>query len=283
LSLDPLGRALIDNDFRLLEAIEGEISSVEQMIAPRCYQDQRVRLLMTLPGVDVSVAHTVAAALGDVSRFPTADQAAAYLGLVPRVKQSAASHSCGSITKAGSSQARWMLVQAAQTVGKHPGPLGAFFRKLAKKKNRNIAVVATARKLATIAWHMLTNNEPYRYALPRCTEEKLAALRVRATGEKKTPGPRAGAKSGSKRGAGQGRSRTVKPLDEVYAKEGLPGRPEPRPGERRMVAESGTAEYVQALCETHVVAKRPRQAKSSPGMKKRIKRPAGEPKTARAT
>ena len=60
--------------------------------------------------------------------------------------------------------ARWMMVQAAQHLGLHRGPLGVFFRRLAKKKNRNVAVVATARKLVTIAWHMLTNNEPYRYA-----------------------------------------------------------------------------------------------------------------------
>ena len=71
------------------------------------------------------------------------------------------------------------LGQAAQSVSRHPGPLGAFFRKLEKRKNRNVAVVATARKMVTIAWHMLKNKEPYRYAAPRSTDEKLAAVRVR--------------------------------------------------------------------------------------------------------
>ena len=75
-----------------------------------------------------------------------------------------------------------MLVQAAQHLSTHPGPLGVFFRRLAHKKNRNVAVVATARKLVVIAWQMLQNQEPYRYAQPRTTQAKFSRLRLRARG-----------------------------------------------------------------------------------------------------
>ena len=129
------------------------------------------------------------AALGDVKRFPDADRAAAYLGLVPSTHQSGQHCYHGRITKQGASHARWMLVQAAQQVGRHPGPLGLFFRRLARKKNRNVAVVATARKLITIAWHMLMNNEPYRYAQPKTMEAKFSRLRIRATGRKTKAAP----------------------------------------------------------------------------------------------
>src|SRR5207302_11482476 len=130
----------------------------------------------------VTVAQTVLAALGDVGRFPDGDHAASYLGLVPSTKQSAEHCYHGPITKAGNGHARWVLIQAAQHLRLHPGPLGVFFRRLAKKQNYNVAVVATARKLVVIAWHLLTNNEPYRYAQPRSTEGKLQRLRVKATG-----------------------------------------------------------------------------------------------------
>ena len=50
-----------------------------------------------------------------------------------------------------------MLTQAAQHVAEHPGPLGAFYRRLKKRKARNVAIVATARKLVTIAFLMLKN------------------------------------------------------------------------------------------------------------------------------
>src|SRR6185436_8081090 len=72
----------------------------------------------------------------------------------------------GRITKAGCPQTRAMLVQAVQAASDHPGPIGAFFRRLRKRKKYNVAVIATARKLVTIAYLMLKNNEPYRYAKP---------------------------------------------------------------------------------------------------------------------
>jgi hypothetical protein len=58
------------------------------------------------------------------------------------------------------------LTQSAQHVARHPGPLGAFFRRLAKRKNRQVAIIAVARKLVLVAYLMLKNNEPYRYARP---------------------------------------------------------------------------------------------------------------------
>jgi transposase len=213
--LDVEGRAMIDSDLRLLEADGKEIAALDQTLAVKGYGDARVKLLMTLPGVDVAVAQTLLATLGDVSRFRDADHAAGYLGLVPSTKQSAEHCYHGPITKAGNGHARWMLVQAAQHVRLHPGPLGVFFRRLAKRKNHNVAVVACARKLVVIAWHMLTKNEPYRYAQPRPTEAKLSRLRVKATGKRRKTGPPPGTPNTPALGPGT-RSRRVKALDQVY-------------------------------------------------------------------
>jgi len=164
--------------------VEEEMAVFDKQTAETAYQQPRIKLLLTLPGVDVTVAQTLASALGDVNRLPNADKAAAYLGLAPSTRQSGDHCYHGRITKQGASHARWLLVQAAQHLGNHRGPLGAFFRRLYKRKNRNVAVVACARKLVTIAWHMLTNNEPYRYAQPKTISAKLSSLRVRATGVK---------------------------------------------------------------------------------------------------
>lgn len=251
--LDAQGRLILDSDLRRHDAIQREIDTLEEELARRGYGDARVKLLMTLPGVNVMVAETLLAALGDVSRFPDGDHAASYLGLVPSTRQSGDRCYHGPITKAGNSHARWSLVQAAHSVARHPGPLGHFFNKLAKKKNYNVAVVATARKLVVIAWHMLTKNEPYRYAIPRSTEEKLRRLRVKATGQRRKSGPRKGAKTGPLVAGG---GRTIKSLARVYQEEGLP---EPRalpPGEQRMVRQSGAEEYVASLASDRVVPRR---------------------------
>jgi transposase len=212
---------------------------------------------MTLPGVNVTVAETLVAALGDVSRFADGDRAASYLGLVPRTRQSGDRCYHGPITKAGNSHARWALVQAAHSVARHPGPLGHFFSKLAKKKNYNVAIVATARKLVVIAWHMLTRNEPYRYAIPRSTEEKLRRLRIKATGERRKSGPRKGTKSATLLPGGR---RTIKSLERVYHEEGLPGLRGRTAGEQRTIEQSGTVEYVSSLDRDQVAPRRKRPA-----------------------
>jgi transposase len=242
--LDEEGRLLVDSDLRLLAAVEAEIARLEQRLARKGQADGRVKLLMTLPGVDRTVAQTVLAALGDLSRFRDGAHAASYLGLVPSTKQSAEHCYHGPITKHGNGHARWVLVQAAQHLGKNPGPLGVFFRRLARKKNYNAAVVACARKLVVIAWHMLHENQPYRYAQPQATQTKLARLRIQAGGRKRKSGPKRQTTASPR---GSGRTRLVKSLAEIYREEELPAmRPAPA-GEARTIRENGIEAYVVSL------------------------------------
>jgi transposase len=258
--LDAEGRAAVDSDLRLLAAVEAEVAALERGLAQSGYGDPRVKLLLTLPGVDVTVAQTLLAALGDVGRFRDGARAASYLGLVPSTKQSADHCYHGPITKAGNGHARWVLVQAAQHLRLHPGPLGVFFRRLAKRKNPNVAVVATARKLVVIAWQLLTKHEPYRYAQPQATQAKLARLRVKATGRKRKSGSPKGQPRSPQYGTGQG-TRTIPALPGVYAAEGLPALPPPPPGEARTLAATATAAYAAGVNEAQ---RRPRPAKAKP-------------------
>ena len=247
--LPSLSRQLIDSDLRLLATCEAELSTLEQTLVQEAHADARVRLLMTLPGVDYTVGLALVAVLGEIDRFADGDHAAAYLGLVPSTHQSGEHCYHGPITKQGNRRARWLLIQAAQHVASHPGPLGVFFRRLLKKKNRNVAVVATARKLVVIAWHMLKQNEPYRYAQPAATEAKLSRLRVRATGRRRKTGPAKGSAPAANQGTGK-RSRGVRSLPEVYQAEGLPAArgPERLPaGEKGALAAAGVSEYVAQI------------------------------------
>jgi transposase len=81
-----------------------------------------VKRLMTIPGVDATVALSIVAAIGDFRRFRHPGQVVSYLGLNPRVKQSGgqpASH--GRITKQGRAHARGMLVEAAWAASRPRG------------------------------------------------------------------------------------------------------------------------------------------------------------------
>jgi len=241
-------QTLIESDLRLIDAVNQEINLLEKSLQQEAWKVPRVRLLMTIPGVDYCTAITLLAALGDLSRFKDGDPAASYLGLVPSVKQSA--HTCvyGPITKRGNSHARWMLTQAAQSLSRHAGPLGVSFRRLAKRKCWNVAVCATARKLVTIAWLMLKNNEPFRYAIPTTTQHKLSRLRMAVTGQQRQPEHK-GRRPGVKNGANPP-SRLVPSLSRVCEQEGLPavhGFEHLPAGEQRILQSPGVIDSVREI------------------------------------
>lgn len=103
------------------------------------------------------------------------------------MKQSANTCHYGPISKRGASHAPWLLTEAAQNMARQAGSLGVVFRRLVKRKCWNVAVCATARKLVGVAWLMRKYNEPYRYANPATTQQKLSRLRVAVTGELRKP------------------------------------------------------------------------------------------------
>jgi hypothetical protein len=158
-----------------------ELRIIDAELARVALERADVRRLMTIPGVDATIALSIIAAVGDITRFPSGARLVSYLGLHPRVRQSGgqpASH--GRITKQGRAHARGMLVEAAWVAVKTPGPLRAFFERVRARRGMQIAVVATARKLACLCWTMLTRGENYAFARPSLTAQKLRKLELRA-------------------------------------------------------------------------------------------------------
>ncbi|MCA1698491.1 MAG: transposase, partial [Actinobacteria bacterium] len=146
--------------------------------------------LMTIPGISVVTAIAMLAAIGDIKRFPTPRHLVAYLGLDPRVRQSGnepAKH--GRISKEGCTQTRSLLVEAGWQTTRTPGPLRAFHERIAARRGRKIATVATARKLAVIAWHLLTRGDEYAFGRPALYREKLRRIEV-VLGTPRHPGRR---------------------------------------------------------------------------------------------
>ena len=144
-------RETVDSAVRQVDFLDGEIAAVEQVIAAEALSWPEVKRLMTVPGVNVIVAATFMAAVGDIRRFEDRRKLTAYLGLDPRVRQSGngpAAH--GHISKQGSNSARHALVEACWSVVRQPGPLAGFYQRVKARRGYSIAIVASARKLACL-------------------------------------------------------------------------------------------------------------------------------------
>jgi hypothetical protein len=167
--------------------LDSEIAAVDRLIARGALEWPEIRRLMTVTGVNVICAATFMAAIGHANRFLTARKLVAYLGLDPKVRQSGdAPARSGRISKRGSASARWALVEAAWSVARQPGPLHAFYERTRGRRGHGKAIVATARKLATLFWCMLTRAQDYAHQQPSLTRKKLRKLELTAGAAKNT-------------------------------------------------------------------------------------------------
>ena len=171
----------VEGCMRQVEFLDAEIAEVERLIARYALSCSDARRLMSVPGVNVICAATFLAAIGDIRRFKTSRQLVGYLGLDPKVRQSGSSPARGGrISKQGSPQARWALVEAAFSAVRQPGPLHAFYERIRARRGHGIATVAAARKLTVLFWCLLTREEQYAHQQPSLTAKKLRRLELTA-------------------------------------------------------------------------------------------------------
>src|SRR5215207_44452 len=134
---------------------------------------------MSIPGMSLVSAATVVAVVGDIGRFSTPKELVSYVGLDPKVRQSGeapARH--GHISKQGSAAARHVLCEAAWIVVRTPGPLRAFHERVRARRGAQIPLVATARKLCVLCWHLLTREQDYAFGRPSLHRHKLRRLEL---------------------------------------------------------------------------------------------------------
>ena len=174
-------RETVDSAIRQVDFLDGEIAGVEQLIAADALSWPEVKRLMTVPGVNVVVAATFIAAVGDIRRFSDRRKLTGYLGLDPRVRQSGAGPaSHGHISKQGSASARHALVEACWSTVRQPGPIAGFYQRVKARRGHSIAIVASARKLACLFWCLLMRGEDYAFAQPSLTKKKMRRLELQA-------------------------------------------------------------------------------------------------------
>ena len=165
-----LGRAgksqQIKQTMRVLQGVtgklDGSIKSLEDMSLNKEEITPTEKLIRSIPGFAERLSAVVAEEIKDFSRFPSATQLKAYVGIDPKVTQSGNSLKTGRITKRGNPHLRSAFYLAAQVSRQHDPELKDFYqKKIQEGKPVRVAIVAVARKLVERVYAVVKNNRPY--------------------------------------------------------------------------------------------------------------------------
>ncbi len=130
-----------------VEAELGRLSTCDPWV-------KQVPFLIQLPGLGMLSVMSILAAIGDITRFPSAKKLVGYAGLGASVHDSGETHRGGHITKEGRRDVRCVMVEAAWVAVEHHPHWKAQFEHLTRRMGKQKAIVAIARTLLVVVWHV---------------------------------------------------------------------------------------------------------------------------------
>jgi transposase len=188
LELSPTERLRVEQDLATLEHIRPQIEEVDAELRRLSTSEQwaeQVPYLVQLPGIGLLTAMTILGAIGDITRFGSAKQLVGYAGLGAGVHASGKTHRDKGITKQGRRDLRFVLVETARVaVQTHPYWKKEFGR-LATRIGEHKALVAIARKLLIVVWHVLMGRSADRRADAEQVAFKLMVWAWKLTDEQR--------------------------------------------------------------------------------------------------
>jgi len=163
--------------FERLEFYEKQCEPLVERIKGFARENEDVKRLMSIPGVNYYTASLLCSFIGDIHRFPSDNHLASFFGVVPTQKDSSSIKRRGKMSKEGNSTARWALSIIVDTVVMFNKPMKEYYTSV---KNRTgsgkLAHVLTMRKMVRKIDHMLRTKQTWKYENERLTEEKIAKL-----------------------------------------------------------------------------------------------------------
>ena len=159
----------LTTSLRMVDDLKREIRDCEANLRHLGADHPYVSRLATVPGIGWVLGYTIAAEIGDITRFSSPKKLVGYTGLCPRVYQSGQPDRRGALAKNGPRHLRWALVEAAATAARHPLFRERYRRtrrRLGRQRGPSIARIELARDLTAAIWHMLTRDQDYAPAGP---------------------------------------------------------------------------------------------------------------------
>jgi transposase len=161
-------RRCVEEQLELLKDLQRHIDSLEQRMHEIMELTPSAVLIDSLPGVGEILAMVIDREIGDVGRFPSAENLASYAGLTPKVHSSGGKTYYGPMRKESHQSLKWAFVEAANVIVRtrfHPNwrhkHVVHLYERTAQRKGHAIAVGAVARHLCEAAYWMLRKGETY--------------------------------------------------------------------------------------------------------------------------
>lgn len=167
LRLPSNAQEILQQHMRLLESISEQIRATEQLLSKQVGKDPRVRRLLSIPGLGIILSTLIALEIDQVGRFARPAKLVAYAGLVPTTYSSGGKTSHGGLMKMSNKWLRWALVEAAWVAVRRDSYFRAQYDRRHRTKGSKTAIIAVARRLAEVIWHVLTENRDYLAHPPR--------------------------------------------------------------------------------------------------------------------
>jgi transposase len=190
--LSSVEHLLVRDDLLSLVPINSSITAVDQTLAVMSQNapwSAMASRIMQLSGFGFLHTMTVLGAIGDISRFDRPEKLGSYTGLYPSKDQSGQKDRSGRITKHGRRDLRHVLVEAARSAVQFDPRWKAEFSKLSTRMHEHQALVAVARQLAEVIWHVLHEAEPAKHISDDQLAKKFLSLRDQLVAQGLKPAP----------------------------------------------------------------------------------------------
>jgi transposase len=172
----PYARSL-ENHQTHFQFVHQKVEKATEQLLSFASDPQTLIRLQSIPGIGELTARTLLAEIETIHRFSDPEKLISYAGLAPRVRQSSTMDRRGALTKRGSAWLRTALVESAQIAVRRPNQFQKIFRRVSFRRGRNVGIIATARRLAEVIWHVWSKGVLYQEpAKPEKVESGLCEL-----------------------------------------------------------------------------------------------------------
>jgi transposase len=158
-TFDDHHRFLLDRMLARIDAIDADIAVVDAQIEVHLAPfGNVVARLDEIPGIGPTAAAIIIAEIGtDMTRFPTAGHLCSWAKFTPGAKSSAGKNKGNGATGHGNRYLARVLGEAAIGASRTDTFLGARYRRIARRRGKKKAIVATGRSILVVIWHLLSD------------------------------------------------------------------------------------------------------------------------------